>query len=140
MVNYWLCVTTKENWEIVKNKNVWGVSEKNRSLLEKTQVGDCLLFYIKTNQLGGIFRIVSAPFRSEEDFFVSTGESREAFPYCVRLETLVLPSEAKNFQEIVSRLRFVGGNKDAWRSMIRKAMQRVSSFSYEDFRKALENP
>jgi len=27
-MTYWLCITNREDWEIIKKNNIWGVTEK----------------------------------------------------------------------------------------------------------------
>jgi len=138
MTGYWLCVTNEENWEIIKREKTWGVSEKNLKLLSRTDVGDLLIFYVKPKKLAGIFKIASSPFKSEEKLFASDEPCGETYPHRVKIEPEVIPSQPKDFEAVVaSSLRF-GGGSGLWRNMIRRAMQRLSSYHYEDFRKALE--
>ena len=41
---YWLCITTEENWKVIKQKNIWGVQEKHRNTIAKVKPGDkCLI-------------------------------------------------------------------------------------------------
>ena len=32
---YWLCVTNEDNWEVVREKRVWGVPERRSKIIEK---------------------------------------------------------------------------------------------------------
>ncbi|MEM2458233.1 MAG: EVE domain-containing protein, partial [Archaeoglobaceae archaeon] len=43
---FWLCITTEENWEIIKNKNIWGVPERHKNTISKVKNGDRLLIYL----------------------------------------------------------------------------------------------
>jgi len=138
MVSYWVCVTNKENWEIVKREKTWGVSRKNQKLLEKTEIGDFLVFYVKTNKLGGIFKIISKPFESEEEIFGSAGlVQSKIYPYRVKLDPMIIPKEPIPFEGLIPRLGFIV-NKEQWGSYLRKAMIRVRRESYEVMRQSLK--
>lgn len=47
-MNYWLCITNEENWKVVKEKNIWGVSRKKD--LENVRVGDVLVLLSQTRK------------------------------------------------------------------------------------------
>ncbi|RLI82491.1 EVE domain-containing protein, partial [Archaeoglobales archaeon] len=46
-MSYWLCITTEENWKVIKEKNVWGVPERHKNTIAKVKPGDRLLIYLK---------------------------------------------------------------------------------------------
>ena len=46
-MKYWLCITTHDNWEVVKKKNVWGVPKRHKNTIAKVKPGDRLVFYVK---------------------------------------------------------------------------------------------
>ncbi|OYT33471.1 EVE domain-containing protein, partial [Archaeoglobales archaeon ex4484_92] len=46
-MSHWLCVTTEENWMVIKKKNVWGVPERHKNTIERVKPGDKLLIYVK---------------------------------------------------------------------------------------------
>jgi|Deesub1362A_J573_1020465.scaffolds.fasta_scaffold05010_3 predicted RNA-binding protein len=43
---YWLCITTKENWDVIKKKNVWGVQERHVNTIGRVKKGDRCLIYV----------------------------------------------------------------------------------------------
>nr|MDO8080354.1 EVE domain-containing protein [Candidatus Freyarchaeota archaeon] len=43
-MNYWLCLTNAENWEVVKNKKVWGVIDRYKNKISQVKPGDILIF------------------------------------------------------------------------------------------------
>lgn len=138
MVKYWLRVTDEKNWEAVKRQKVWGVSQKNQRLLERTEKGDVLVFYVKPKRIAGSFKIISEPFESEEEFFSSTKFAKEEiFPHRVKLEPMIIPKEPIPFEELIPKLRFIV-NKEQWRSYLRKAMTWIAMESYEVIRQALK--
>lgn len=43
----WLCITTSENWNVIKKNNIWGVPERHKNTIAKVRQGDKLLIYLK---------------------------------------------------------------------------------------------
>jgi predicted RNA-binding protein len=137
LANYWFCVVDEDNWEIIKKKDLWGVSEGNRKRLESTQIGDLLVFYVKRHKLGGSFRVVSKPFKSREKVFIPAKlKPREVFPYRVKLRPEVIPEKPKDFLKIVPKLSFIG-NKRQWKAYIQKAMQQIGENSFKTLEEEL---
>jgi predicted RNA-binding protein len=130
MANYWFCVVNEDNWEIIRRKNLWGVSEGNRKRLESTQIGDLLVFYVKRYRLGGSFRIVSKPFTSHGKVFIPAKSApEEVFPYRVKLRPEVIPAKPKDFMKIIPKLNFIG-NKKQWKAYLQKAMRQIGENSF----------
>ena len=93
---YWLCITTEKNWDVIREKNVWGVPERHRNVIAKVKPGDKLVIYIKQERVDnvvkeprivGIFEVVSDPFRESTRIFSSKGvrNSGETFPWRVKI-------------------------------------------------------
>lgn len=36
-MTYWLCITNEENWQVVKQKNVWGVAQRHKNTIAKVK-------------------------------------------------------------------------------------------------------
>jgi len=52
---YWLCITTEENWNVIKQKNVRGVQEKHKNTIAKVKPGDkCLIYVMSTKKDDGL--------------------------------------------------------------------------------------
>ena len=51
---YWLCITNRENWEIIEKHNIWGVSERHKNTIMKVKKGDKLVFYVKQELKGKV--------------------------------------------------------------------------------------
>ena len=139
MARYWLCVCDEANWKIVRKTRLWGVSDRNRALIQKTKINDVLVFYVKPKQIAGTFRVVSEPFTSGENIFHSKESFRkETFPNRVRLRLMSVPKERAHFVELVSRLSFVK-NKAEWRAYIRRAMQLIPEQDYHVILSSITN-
>ena len=131
LVNYWLCVTNEENWEIIKEKRVWGVPKRSRGFIEKVNVGDLLVFYVSPKKITGIFRAISESFYDEDRIFSFAGFKREEiFPYRVKLEPVVIAEEPVQFDELISKLKFIV-NKKRWTGYLRRAMVSIPKEDYD---------
>lgn len=137
MVNYWLCVTNEDNWNVVKTHKIWGVPEKRgKRQIEGVRSGDYLVFYVVPKRVGGIFKVVSEPFESWEKVFSWADFGREVFPYRVKLRQIVVAGEPVSFDKVVGKLSFTKGRR-RWSVMLRRAMFRISERDFEVFRDLL---
>mgnify|MGYP003883883887 CR=1 FL=1 len=138
MAHYWLCVTNEDNWKTVKDKRVWGVSERYRSVIETVRPGDYLVFYVMPKRIMGVFKAVSKPFESRKSVFPWRGASgREIYPYRVRLEPVILAEKPLMFDEIISKLGFIK-NKARWSGYLRRAMILIPEGDFDMIMKCLE--
>lgn len=127
----WLCATNEENWQVVKKRKIWGVSERNRRQMDEVKVGDMLVFYVKPKRIAGVYKVIAKPFVDKEKVFGTAGFSEEeTFPHRVKLETFALPKEPVSFDNLVPRLDFIS-NKKKWPGYLRKAMQAIPKGDYE---------
>jgi len=131
MTNYWLCVTTEENWKVVKERKVWGVPKGNRRLIEAVKRGDFLVFYVMPQRIMGVFKAASEPFESSERVF-SCGEfgREEVFPHRVKLEPVIIAKEPLQFKDLIPKLKFIT-NKEKWTGHLRRAMRTIPKEDYD---------
>jgi len=127
---YWICVTNEENWEIIKTKNVWGVTERRKNTLMNVKPGDLLIFYVAPKRIGGVFRVVSKPYIDREPIFFPVKSRDEVFEYRVRIEPALLPKEPIDFTPLVEKLSFIK-NKKRWSAPLRRAMFKIGREDYE---------
>lgn len=138
MGNYWLCVTSEENWEVVKKHKLWGVSERNKAQIEMVEPGDNLAFYVKPQRLMGIFQADSGAFKSDEKIFGTSGFSKEEiFPYRIKLKSYFEPKEPVLLKILVPKLKFIT-NKKKWMGHLRRAMQIIPKEDYDTMKTSLE--
>jgi len=132
LVNYWLCVTNEDNWNVVKKQKVWGVPEKRgKRQIEVVKPGDYLVFYVTPKRFGGIFKAISKPFESEERIFSWADFGREeVFPYRVKLEPSVVAKEPVPVDKLVRKLSFTKG-VERWSVLLRRAMFKISAKDFE---------
>jgi len=51
-MSYWLCITNEENWNVIKQKKVWGVQEKHRKTIGNVKPSDKCLIYVMSTKKG----------------------------------------------------------------------------------------
>ena len=136
-MKYWLCVTNADNWQIIGEKNVWGVpTKRGKRQMDAVKRGDCLIFYVKPKRIGGIFEATSEPFESREKIFSWAEFGRpENFPHRVKLKRVKVPNEPVHVETLIGKLSFTRGRK-RWSVLLRRAMLEISE---EDYRLILDS-
>ena len=124
-------MTNAKNWKIIKQKKIWGVSKRNKGLIGGVSVGDILIFYVKPKRIGGLFKVTSDSFQSDEKIFgPESFREKETYPYRIRLEPFIVPETFVNFEELVPSLTFII-SKVFWAGYIRHAMRTIPKEDYE---------
>ena len=146
--NYWLCILNRKNFEIVKEKNIWGVSKRHKNQIYKTKVGDILVFYvigeiINNEKVGseivGIYKVVSEPYKDTTRIFSSVGTRNfgEIFPYRIKIAPVKIPKKPISFKKLVPELKFIT-NKKRWSlHLLGGAMRVIPKEDYETILKYL---
>ena len=135
---YWLCVTTEANWNVVKEKNVWGVGERFKSAIQRVKPGDKLIFYVMQtrknkdvipSRITGIFEAISEPYKDSTKIFKPYG-TEQTFPYRVKLKPIKIFEKPITFKELVPKLSFIK-NKQRWSGALRRAMVEIPEKDYK---------
>jgi len=135
---YWLCVTTEANWNVVKEKNVWGVGERFKSTIQKVKPGDKLIFYVMQtrknkdvipSRITGIFEAISEPYKDSTKIFKPYG-TEQTFPYRVKLKPIKILEKPITFKNLVPKLNFIK-NKQRWSGSLRRAMIEIPEKDYK---------
>jgi len=138
MVNYWLCVTNRENWEVVQKRRIWGVPERSSRQIERVKVGDYLVFYMMPKKIAGIMEATSEAFRSDNKIFNWKGPSGdETFQHRIKLKPVTVPKQPLDFEGLIPKLNFIS-NKDFWTGHLRRAMRTIPKEDYETIHAFLE--
>jgi predicted RNA-binding protein len=134
-MRYWLCVTNQENWEVIKERNIWGVEERHRNTISKVKPRDRLLIYVmgtkKDNEslpprIVAVYEAVSEVFIDSSRIFKG-----KVYPLRIRLRPIVIFPKPLDFRELVPRLSFIK-NKRFWVGHIRgKAMREIPKGDFE---------
>ena len=93
---YWLCITTQENWNVIREKNIWGVSERHKNTITKIKPGDKLLIYVMSTKknkeiipprIVAAYEVISEVFRDSTRIFKPASKNKnEIYPLRVHLE------------------------------------------------------
>ena len=114
-------MTTEENWEIIKKQHVWGVTDRHQNILAKTEVGDLLVYYVISKQLGGIFRVETEPTRDSKHVFKGG-----SFPNRINISPILVSKSPIEFSaQLRDQLDFIK-NKQRWSAHFRRAMLAIS--------------
>jgi predicted RNA-binding protein len=139
-MKFWLCITNEENWEVIKEKNVWGVEERHRNAIAAVKPGDRLLIYVMSTKkeketlpprIVAAYEAASGVLRDSERIFKG-----KLYPLRIRLKPLAVFPRPVDFRELVPKLGFIK-NKKGWVGHIRgKAMREIPEVDFETILKA----
>ncbi|USH00038.1 EVE domain-containing protein [Thermococcus argininiproducens] len=143
---YWLCITNRENWKIIKNNNIWGVPEKrHKNTLLKVKPKDKVIIYIKQEKdqegntlepkIVAIYEVVSEPFKDSKKVFKAPKNSNETYPWRIKLK--LIKSGEIEFKPLIPKLSFIK-NKKKWSThLFGKAMREIPEEDYKLIEKLL---
>ncbi|WP_202320208.1 EVE domain-containing protein [Archaeoglobus neptunius] len=137
---YWLCITTEENWKVIKERNVWGVPERHKNTIAKVKPGDKLLIYIKQEKVGdeikpsrivAVYEAASEVFRDSSRIFKAPrGMGSETFPLRIKLKPIEIFPTPVEFKPLIPKLKFIK-NKQKWSGhLMGKAMREIPEDDY----------
>lgn len=145
--NYWLCIGNSDNWSVIKEREIWGVSERNRNIIGKVREGDFLVFYTIMEKSGdqfiqpqvrGVYKASSKPFIENTKIFIAPGEKEERFPHRVKVEPVYAPENPVPFKKLIPKLEFIT-NKKRWHThLFGRAMRKISKKDFETIFSALK--
>ncbi|RQD85100.1 MAG: EVE domain-containing protein [Methanocalculus sp. MSAO_Arc2] len=141
-MKYWFASSNRDNWEIIRQKNIWGIPKRNRSIIDRVTPGDAILIYLAQQKDGdeilpsavaGAFEIVSEGYEDSAPLFVTPERmGDEVFPYRVRLKPIKIFKEPVEFKPLIPKLSFIT-NKTMWTGHIRVAMREIPEEDYHLF-------
>jgi len=128
----WLAISNRTNWEVTRKKNIWGVPQRNKSIIERVKPGDTVLIYVSQQKeddtllpsaVTGAFEVVSEPFEERTRVFVAPEQmGDEVFPYRIKLKPVKVFDPPVEFKPLIPKLKFIT-NKTMWTGHIRQAMR-----------------
>ncbi|MDP3104251.1 MAG: EVE domain-containing protein [Candidatus Methanoperedens sp.] len=123
-MNYWICILNRENFNIVIQKQIWGVAERYKNLLSKVKVGDRLIFYItKESVFGGVSEVASDGFIDEEDIFLPIKKDRkQKFPFRIKIKPVIFFKKMTPIEPLIIKLDFIKNKKRFQVHFMGKAM------------------
>jgi len=132
-MKYWLCITNEANWNVIRSKEVWGVSDRHKDKIAMTKEGDKFVFYVKPMRIGGIFEVISKPFREKNPIFEG-----EIYPHRVKIKPIVISKRFLEFRPLIGKLHFITPKKKWGGHLQGKAMKPIPEEDFELMKKKLE--
>ena len=139
-MKYWLCITTEENWKVIKEKNIWGVSQRHKNTIAKVKPGDkCLIYVMSTRKnkevippkIVGAYEVISEVFEDRSRIFKSPPGKSEIYPYRIKLKPIKIFEKPLDFKSLIPELKFIKSKK-RWTGHIQgKAMREIPKEDYE---------
>jgi len=88
-MRYWCISTSKENWEICKRNNIWGMDARYYVTLENhLKAGDKAIVYTHGGEFRAIIEFIGRYFYSEEDLGWRKGGRKFLFPYRIKFQLI----------------------------------------------------
>jgi predicted RNA-binding protein len=140
-MDYWIYVTTSENWAITEKTNVLGASVKYRKTLDKLKKGDKCLVYIKSEKVAdemqgpkivAQYNVTSSVFEDSNKLFIAPKTAPfETYALRLNLAPIKIFEPPIEFKPLVAKLFFLP-NKQNWTGPIRgKAMVKIPKSDYD---------
>jgi len=117
MSQRWLCISTRENAEVVEKKHAWGVAKRYNKTIERVKKGDTLLIYAMQAKVGddllpsvitGGYLVVSDVYEDESQIFKTpTFLGNECFPLRLKLKPIKLFKPPIEFKPLIPKLGFI---------------------------------
>jgi len=136
-LKFWICVTTNENWSIIKDKNIWGVPERSRRIIENVKPGDKIAIYViqtrekdkvVPSRIVGIYEVVSEAYFDNSPIFAQY--RGKTFPYRIKIRPIKIFSKPLVFRDLIDKLSFIK-NKRFWTVYFRRAMFEIPEKDFE---------
>jgi predicted RNA-binding protein len=142
----WLCISTRANDEVTRNKLVWGVAKRFVNTISRVTKGDTLLMYtmqeiidreIIPSAITGIYEVVSDNYKDDSPLFSNPKRTpgNEVFPLRLNVKPVKIFIEPIPFKPLVPDLSFIK-NKTMWSGSIRTAMRVIPE---EDYQRIVKN-
>ncbi|MBR1368483.1 hypothetical protein RJ53_02770 [Methanocalculus chunghsingensis] len=138
-MTYWFASSNRDNWEIIRQKNIWGIPKRNKSIIDRVTPGDAILIYVAQQKDGdeilpsavaGAFEVVSDGYEDSAPLFITPERmGDEVFPYRMKLKPIKVFKEPVAFKPLIPALSFIK-NKTMWTGHIRVAMREIPEEDY----------
>lgn len=135
----WLCITTEDNWNVVRQRNVWGVAERHANTIARVKPKDKCLMYVMTTKknreiipprIVAAYEVASEVSRDTTRIFKSPPYKNEIYPLRIKLKPIKIFSKPINFKPLIPKLKFIK-NKQKWTGHIQgKAMREIPEEDY----------
>lgn len=135
----WIASTNRTNWDIIKQKNIWGIPKRNASIHSRVHPKDQLLIFISQQKDGdsllpsaitGSYEITNCYVDDTLLFTPPPQMGDERFPYRFKLNPIRIFKEPLEFKPLIPDLQFITNNT-MWSGHLRVAMREIPSKDYD---------
>jgi predicted RNA-binding protein len=136
----WLCISTRSNDEVTRNKHIWGVANRYATTIARVKKGDTLLMYtmqkivdreVIPSTITGIYEAVSEVYEDISPVFVTPKAlGNEVFPFRIKVKPVKVFAKPIEFKPLVQEMSFIK-NKVMWSGSIRTAMRVIPEEDYQ---------
>lgn len=127
-MTYWLIVTTVENLQVIKEKCVVGISERNTTAFAEVMEGDKCVIYTRLEKkpagktigptMTGVFEVVSMGYGRSKIFQAPPARPSEIFPLRLKVKPASpFIDNAIPFKPLIDKLAFIK-HKKHWGSYL----------------------
>jgi predicted RNA-binding protein len=111
----WLALTSLDNWDLIKNNNVYAV--KNKKSSNKLDKNDILIFYVIPKRIGGFYKIIE---KTDKEIIEFKGDK---YKYQFKLTPLnilssLVPINKKNNDYRILETLSIFKNKIHWGTVL----------------------
>jgi predicted RNA-binding protein len=138
----WIASGNRENGEVARKHNIWGVPKRSKGLHSRVKVGDTILMYARSEThakevfpsiILGEYTVTELFEGTSPLFIASPQMGDEVFPYRFRLKPVKIFKTPVELKPLIPELGFVT-NKTMWSGHFRQAMREILE---EDYRKII---
>ncbi|WP_373838220.1 EVE domain-containing protein [Methanospirillum sp.] len=137
-MTYWIASTNRTNWEIVRQKNIWGIPKRNVNIHSRVKPKDHLLIFTSQQKEGdnllpsaitASYEITQCMIDDTPLFTAPAQMGDEFFPYRFKLKPIKIFKESLEFKPLIPDLQFIT-NKNMWTGHLRVAMREIPEEDY----------
>lgn len=137
-----LCITNEENFNVIKDKKVWGVAQRHLNKIKDVSKGDILVMYEIAKQksqnnepkppyIRAFYEVNSDLFEQNTKIFEPTPKNpNEKFPLRLNLKEIEVLDNPINFKDLIHDLEFIANKKAWYGSLMGRAMIPLSDKDY----------
>jgi len=141
-MNYWIYVTTSDNWKITKKLNLLGAPKRNKNTIARMRKGDRCLIYIKQEriagevigaQIVGDYEVASDVFSDPKKVFTTPRglSEKETFSLRTKLKPIAVFEKPIDFKPLAKKLAFITNKKNYGTHLIGRALIPIDERDYK---------
>ena len=153
-VRFWCISTSKENWKICKDNWVWGMDARYYiTMKDFMNEGDKAVVYTHGNYFQALIQFKGDVFYSEEDIGWKKGREPFLFPYRIKFEMLLEPTNSikisystvensgkaeHNNPNPIDSISFIADKGKTWNQYLQVSIIRLTEEDFNIVKKLME--